>query len=225
MKNKEPNKSKNLYEIFSEIEDFRRPQGRMHSLATILTIITMALMSGYNGIRAIGDFIVKHRKELIKTIKPKKNKLPSRQTIGRVIQNVKFETLTKSFSKWANNYVRIKEKDWVSLDGKVIGGTVTNSQNQFQKYINLVSVFLNKKKQVLSAGEVGSDKKSEIPVVKQLIDELDLEGVVFTIDALHCQKETTKTIVKNRNDYVIGVKGNQKKLYEQIKKTPKSVKK
>ena len=57
--------------------------------------------------------------------------------------------------------------------------------------------------------------------MQQLIKELDLEGIVFTIDALHCQKETTKTIIDNNNDYVIGVKGNQKKLHETLKKTLK----
>ncbi len=182
----------------------------------------MAIMSGYNGIRAIGDFIKKHKKELIKILKPKKRKLPSFQTISRVLNNVDFGKFSNQFHKWSVNYVNIKKGEWLSLDGKAIRGTVKNPQNKYQEYVNLVSLFANKKRQVISSGEVTGEKKSEIPVVKQLISELDLEGVIFTIDALHCQKETTKTIIKNNNDYVIGVKGNQKKLHETIKKTPKT---
>ncbi len=72
-------------------------------------------------------------------------------------------------------------------------------------------------------GEVG-DKRSEIPLVRELIKMLDLEGAVFTLDALHCQKETTKVIKESGNEYVIGVKGNQQKLYEQVKKTAAKVK-
>ncbi len=217
-------KSKNLYEILCELKDPRRVQGRRHNLATILLIIIMALMSGYNGIRAIGDFIKKHHKELIKTFKIEKKRLPSFNTISRILQKIDFNEFAKIFKKWSRTYVSIEKKDWLSIDGKVIGGTVSNPNNQFQKYINLVSVFSNKKKQVVAIGKVGGDKKSEIPVVKQLIKELDLEGVIFTIDALHCQKETTKTIIKSKNDYVLGVKGNQPKLYAQVKKTPKLVK-
>ncbi len=32
-------------------------------------------------------------------------------------------------------------------------------------------------------------KESEINVVRNLIELLDLKGVVFTFDALHCQKK------------------------------------
>jgi predicted transposase YbfD/YdcC len=30
--------------------------------------------------------------------------------------------------------------------------------------------------------------------------------------ALHCQKETTTLITQSKNDYIIALKGNQKKL-------------
>lgn len=206
----------NLYIIFKEITDFRRKQGRIHDLPQILLIITMAIMSGYNGMRATGDFIEKHKEELIELFKLRRNRLPSFQTIARVISNISFEELTKAFSKWAKRYVKVDEKDYLSIDGKAIGGTVTNPHNKFQEYSNLVSVFSNKRKQVIIHDKV-KGKESEIPIVKSLIKELDLEGVVFTLDALHCQKDTVKTIIESGNDYIIGVKGNQKKLKTQIK--------
>ena len=34
-----------------------------------------------------------------------------------------------------------------------------------------------------------SKKESEIYVVRELIELLDLSGAVFTMDALHCQKK------------------------------------
>ena len=74
---------------------------------------------------------------------------------------------------------------------------------------------------MLSVGKINTKKENEIPTVRELIQLLDLEGVIFTLDALHCQVETVKIIVESRNDYVIGVKGNQPKLFEQVKKTPK----
>lgn len=124
--------------------------------------------------------------------------------------------MTKAFSKWAKKYVDINENDYLSMDGKAIGGTVINPHNKFQQYTNLVSVFSNKRKQVIALDKV-DDKGGEISIVKRLIMELDLENVVFTLDALHCQKNTTETIIKSNNDYIIGVKGNQKKLNAQIK--------
>jgi predicted transposase YbfD/YdcC len=46
---------------------------------------------------------------------------------------------------------------------------------------------------------------------------LGLKGAVFTLDALHCQKKTVKSIIDSGNDYVIAVKGNQPHLLQTIK--------
>ena len=58
--------------------------------------------------------------------------------------------------------------------------------------------------------------ESEINVVRDLIELLDLTGVVFTFDALHCQKKLSSAIANSENDYLVKVKTNQPKLYQQI---------
>jgi len=39
-------------------------------------------------------------------------------------------------------------------------------------------------------------------------------GQLFTLDALHCQKQTTTLITKYKNDYIIPLKRNPKKLFK-----------
>lgn len=209
---------KNLYEMLSELKDYRRTQGQRHELRLILMLVIMATMSGFHGLRSIGDFIKKNRKELLATFKPKKDRLPSYLTAGRALQNVDFDQLTKIFRNWVINYIKIENNEWISIDGKAIGGTVTSHGNKQQNFINLVSVFSSKQKQILHVGKINNKKESEIPKVRELIKMLDLEDAIFTLDALHCQKKTTKTIIDGKNNYCIGVKRNQKKLYTQIKK-------
>ncbi len=65
-----------------------------------------------------------------------------------------------------------------------------------------------KKKQILCLEKIESKKESEIPTVRKLINILDLEVVTFTMDSLHCKKETVKEIVESKNNYIIQVKGN-----------------
>jgi hypothetical protein len=217
MKNKKKKKNQlntnpfNLYELFLSMKDFRRAQGRMHTQASIFIIMTMAMMSGCIGQRPTADFVRKHREDLIKTLKPKNNKLPSLQTIARVMQHADYPGLCSIFKVWVASNSQNARNEWIALDGKAIGGTVTDPHNAYQTYTNLVSVFSIQRKQVIAQGKVES-KNNEIPLVKQLIKELQLEGVVFTLDALHCQRNTTKVIIDSKNHYVIGVKGNQKKL-------------
>jgi hypothetical protein len=212
-------KQKNLFEMLSEINDSRRAQGRMHDLRFILIIVIMSTMSGFHSLRAIGDFVKKNKEELIKIFKPKNGKLPSYLTIGRVLQNIDFDELSGIFYKWASSRVKIEKKEWLSIDGKAMGGTMSNYRQSHQKFISLVSIFAGKQMQVLHAGKINNKKESEIPKVREFVRTLGVKNAVLTMDALHCQKDTTKTIIENNNDYCIGVKGNQKKLYKQLKKT------
>ena len=55
--------------------------------------------------------------------------------------------------------------------------------------MSFVSVFSHKRGQVLKTAKLENQKRSEIPTVRELIEALDLQGVVVTLDALHCQKK------------------------------------
>lgn len=182
----------------------------------------MATMSGCFGQRPTGDFVSRHRQELVRLLHPKNNRLPSRQTISRVMQYLDYKELSSVFFSWAQTVVPIGDKEWMALDGKAIHGTTSNAGSAQQAYTNLVSLFVAKSKLVLSQGKV-TNKSNEIPLVVQLVEQCGLKDLVFTADALHAQKKTVKTVAAIKasgNDYVIGVKSNQKKLFGTLKKTP-----
>ncbi|MFT4061278.1 MAG: hypothetical protein QM642_02860 [Edaphocola sp.] len=46
-------------------------------------------------------------------------------------------------------YVSIENKEWISIDGKAIGGTVTGSHSIDQSFISVVSLYCSKKKLVI----------------------------------------------------------------------------
>jgi len=215
---------KNLYEHLKDVKDFRRWQWQRHELPIVLLIVIMATLSWYIWIRAIWDFKDKHKSELIEIFWIEKNRLPNFATIWRILKNLDFNEFNTVFQKWSIEYMWVDLWEWLWVDGKVIRGTVENPNNEYQKYTSLVSVFSSKRKQVLWVWLVWTDKKSEIPVVKDLIKDLWLEWVIFTIDALHCQTETTKVIIESKNEYVLWVKWNQKNLFNALKKTVKSEK-
>lgn len=214
---KKSNRS-NLYELLEGLNDHRRVQGRRHQLKFIVILVVMSLMSGSSSLRAMGDFIKRNRKELLRVFKPNKDRLPSHQTIGRTLQHIDFDELSNIFHIWALEIINIDDQEWVSVDGKAIAGTVTNAQNKFQQFTGLVSLFVNKRKQVLGSAKINNKKDNEILKLRELIDLLGLTGVVITADALHCQADTLKSIKASGNDYCIGVKKNQPNLLRAIKK-------
>ncbi len=59
-------------------------------------------------------------------------------------------------------------------------------------------------------------KSNEIPAVQKLLTELDISGCIIVADALNCQKETTKAVVRGKSDYIFEAKGNQPTLKKEI---------
>ncbi len=183
---------KTLVEYFQDLPDSRREAGQRHTLDFSLIIIIMALMSGYIGIRAMGDFAERNKEALITRLKPKKPRVPSFSTLRRILLNIDFKKLKEAFYQWSLQYVAIGSEDYFSIDGKSIKSTLSNYDKDTQDFISLVTVFSHKRKQVLNQQKFHNKKKSEIAIVEELIEELDLEGITLTMDALHCQKNSKK---------------------------------
>ena len=63
-------------------------------------------------------------------------------------------------------------------------------------------------------GQVKCEERSnEITAIPELLQILDLEGCIITIDAIGCQREIVKQIVEKGADYVIALKENQGTLH------------
>ncbi len=182
----------NILSYLSEIPDSRRSAGQRHSQEFILLLTIMSIMSGYYGYRSIGDFIERNRRELLRSFKPNKNRLPTFYTVRRVLQEIDFDVLSKQFYAWSSQYISISKSEWISVDGKALKGTMTTYSSSEQKFVSLISLYCSKQKLVLGNAQLQNAKTSEIPVVRQLIESLDLKGITFTLDALHCQKKQQK---------------------------------
>ena len=211
-------KQQNILELLRTLKDHRRKEDQRHPKEVVLLIIIMVVMAGAKGERAIDRFAQNNKKALIKALRIKRKEVPSRSVIRGVIENINFKSLQEIFYRWALPMVKIKEKEVISIDGKAIRGTAKNSRDKFQNFVSLVSVFASKRKQVLTTTKRETQKENEIPKVQELLKMLNLKDVTFTLDALHCQEKTVKIIQKTKNHYIIGVKNNQKKLSEDIKK-------
>jgi len=198
-----------LREALSKLEDNRRGQGRMHSIENIMMIVIMGTMSGCHGFQPIGDFVKREHKALVKYLNPKNGKLPSVPIIWRVVTNIKEESFLNIYRTWITRFHKTLKEEIVAIDGKAINGT--KEENLDKKLAHLVSMFAINKKQTIAMAKTVA-KSNEIPLVQQMIDMMEYEGIIYTMDAMHTQKETLQKVIDNHCDYIVGVKQNQKKI-------------
>lgn len=181
-----------LVEYLAQVPDFRRREGLRYPLPALLVMITMAIMSGHYGYREIARFLKANRDELVAQLHLKRKQMPSHVTIRTVLMKLDFEALNEAFQHWAQTHLQIASGHWVSVDAKAIRSTVTDYNNAYQDFVCLVSAFAQEQGTVLAMARYHNKDTSEVTVTRTLItamvEALDLEGVVFTLDALHCKK-------------------------------------
>lgn len=60
------------------------------------------------------------------------------------------------------------------------------------------------------------EKSNEITAIPKLLEMLDLHGCIVTIDAMGTQTKIAKQIVERGGDYLLAVKENQERLYQDL---------
>ena len=178
----------NLITSLQEIRDFRASRGRRYPLWLILLLIVMGTISGCRSYYALEDFGVRHYVAVSEKLGLTVTRLPSDTTFRRILQKLDFQTLAQQFEQWADSTCDIEPGEWVAVDGKSIRGTVMEPGTAYQNFVNMVSVYSSQLGIVLAAQQFESKHNSELKVVQTMLEALQLEGVVFTLDALHCQK-------------------------------------
>lgn len=180
----------NLLEHLKGVKDFRRAEGRRYSKESMILIIIMAMLRGQYRYREIGRFCELNKATLLKAFKFKNGKVPSYVSIRTFILNTDFDSLQKAFHDWTKSKVEIKEKEWIHIDGKSIRSTVNDYSRSYQDFVSLVSLFLSRSEKVLHVSKMQNKKTSEIKVVEDLLDFLDIKDAILTLDALHCKKNS-----------------------------------
>jgi predicted transposase YbfD/YdcC len=144
------------------------------------------------------------------------NGIPSRDCLRRVLSALKPEAFQECFQRW------IAESLTGDADGShrtiaIDGKTMRRSHDRAGGLgpLHLVSAWASE--QGIALGQIATEEKSnEITAIPELIDQIDIQGAVVTIDAMGCQKEIAKKIKGGGGDYVLAVKDNQPKLHQAI---------
>ena len=104
-------------------------------------------------------------------------------------------------------------KRTIALDGKTLRGSFDHLNDR--KAAHVLSAFASDAALILAHQEVAG-APGEIPAVPTLITELGVSGVLFTADALHCQKDSFTRAAETDNGLLVQVKQNQPTLHETL---------
>ena len=211
MQESQPNKGI-FVEHFSKLKDHRITRHKLHPL---IEIIFLAVCGSICGAESWRDFVMfgKTKIDYLRKYFPFKNGIPSKSTIALVFSKLNPKKFKECFIGWVRAIQSVM-KDIISIDGKMLRHSFNNGSNQ--SAIHMVSAFSDSMNLVLAQEKVG-DKTNEITAIPKLLEILELTGSIVTIDAMGCQTKIAKQIIDQGGDYVLGLKGNQTSLHEDVK--------
>jgi hypothetical protein len=154
-------------------------------------MVILGSISGFNSLQGLSRFF-KHNESYFINLFGLKHGVPGYTRTRTLLKEIGFEPLTQAFYKWAKQFIEQQDECWLKIDGKGLNSTYTSKTGKDQNFHALVSVFVKDKGIVVNTTRYENKKESEIVAVRSLIEQLEEQGLVLTLDALHCQKKRSK---------------------------------
>jgi predicted transposase YbfD/YdcC len=196
---------------FSDIEDQRCQCDIAHKLMDVLIITMCAVLCGLDKLQDIVTYGKEKRQWLNECFGI--STTPSKSTLSRILNMVDGDKMVTCTIGVMQECLGLRG-DIIALDGKTICST---GKNPLRETMHILTAYLTENGVILGQAAV-DEKTNEIPVARDLLEGLDIAGKIITADSLHCQQKTVAAIVEDgQGDYVIGLKGNQEIMHEEIK--------
>jgi hypothetical protein len=204
-----------LISEFGSIEDPRCAWKVEHKLLDILVIAVCAVIGEAESFEDIALYgRCKHA--WLAQFLALPNGIPSHDTFRRVLMLVDPEAFERSFLGWVRAAFRLEEDvpRQVAIDGKTVRRSFDRKHGRSP--LHLVSAYATEHGLVL-AQRATESKGGELAVIPELLDGLDLEGCLVSLDALACRPEIAGRITARGGNYLLALKGNRKRAHAEVK--------
>jgi DDE_Tnp_1-associated len=176
-----------LLEALRRVRDPRRAQGQRYTLPHLLLCSVLAVLAGATSYRRIRLFILAHRERLNATFGARFRRAPAVNTLRALLHALDPAEIEAAFRRHAEHLgggTVPPGRRAIALDGKTLRGSFDHLDDQAAAQV--LSAFASEGALILAHQEIAEG--DEIAAAQALIEQLGLGGILFTADALHCQK-------------------------------------
>jgi predicted transposase YbfD/YdcC len=206
-----PSKLGALLEHFGTIEDPREPPKVRYPLREVLFLVvaaTIADCEDYDEIALWG----KSHLSFLRRFSEFHFGTPCADWLRVVMNRIDPDLFSACFCDWARE-LRPDAAKLIAIDGKT--SRRSHDRKSGRRALHMVSAFATGARLVL-AQEAVDAKENECAVIPDILDRLDLDGALVTIDAIACNPMVADAITGRKGDYVLAVKANQPTLHREI---------
>ena len=198
---------------FKDLPDPRTGNAVRHRLLDLLTIALTASICGADCCVDFADF-GRDRAALFAEFLKLEGGLPSHDTFSRLLRILDPAWFARCFGRFVERLGALGA-GVVAIDGKTLRGSFDAAANQ--SALHVVTAFACERRLVLAQAAVAG-KQNEILAARDVLNLLDIKGMLVTADALHCNAATARLIVDRGADYLIALKGNRPAMFAEVRR-------
>lgn len=197
---------------FSELPDPRVERTRKHELLDIVVISILSVICFGDGWDHMAQW-AEHNEAWLRTILKLPHGIPSADTFRRVLSSLDPKAFEACFRRWALALCETTAGKLVAVDGKTVRGTLDAKEGK--SALHLVNAWVAENDLVF--GQLATaEKSSEYTAIPELLELLELRGATVSIDAAGCHVAIAQKIIDKGADYLLALKGNQRKLHDEV---------
>jgi len=201
-----------LLDHFSKIKDTRQAWKVAYPLREVLFLVVCGTIAGGDDYEDIVDWGEAHL-SFLRGFAEFHYGIPCADWLRTVMNRINPELFQACFSSWVAECWPNK-LDLVAIDGKT--SRRSHNRKTGQKALHLVSAFATNSRLVLGQ-EAVDEKSNEITAIPALVERLDLDGALVSVDAMGCNPNIAQSILDAKADYLLAVKDNQPTLHADIR--------
>lgn len=203
---------KPLLDYLETLPDPRLQAKCSHVLSEVVFMATCAMMCGFDTWSEITLF-AKEREQWFRRWLSLPGGVPSHDTFNRVFAILPPDSLKSLFQEWVSDILENETlSGQLAIDGKALRAT---AKGKGAKSVHMVNAWSTELGLCIGQQKV-AQKSNEITAIPALLQALELEGCLVSIDAAGTQVNIADTIIKKGADYLLAVKDNQPMLSAEV---------
>ena len=160
----------------------------------MLLVAILAILSGQGSLLGMERFAKRHRKTLNQLLGTHIAKSPSDSTFRWLLSQLDVEGFESLLQQWITAQPGVLEVvDTLVCDGKTLRGSIAENASGAARFIAQVSLYSNSLGVAIAQNTYATDSGSEISALRELLDRVELSGLLVQADALHANRPFSPT--------------------------------
>ena len=160
----------------------------------MLLVAILAILSGQCSLLGMERFAKRYRKALNELLGTYIAKSPSDSTFRLLLTQLDVEGFESLLQQWMLAQPGVTDTvDTLVCDGRTLRGSIAETASGAARFIAQVSLYSNSLGVAIAQSTDATDAGGEIAALRQLLDRVELEGLLVQADALHANPPFSST--------------------------------